>query len=83
MRTGLAVAAALGLAVALAACANPWRGFAPTYDDLMAAGWIGPEVERRPAPLYCYATLAKPDCFASPQPGETGRLVAYYGPPPR
>jgi hypothetical protein len=79
----LAVAASLALAAVAAACSNPWRGYAPTYEEIVAAGWIGPEVAHVPAPLYCYATLAEPDCFPSPQPGEAGRLVGHYGTPPR
>jgi len=34
------------------------------------------------APLYCYGTLADPDCYAEPQPGWEGRLIGYYGPKP-
>lgn len=33
-------------------------------------------------PLYCYGTLADPDCYAEPQPGWEGRLIGYYGPKP-
>ncbi|MBW7849979.1 MAG: hypothetical protein H3C38_05740 [Rhodospirillales bacterium] len=36
----------------------------------------------KPAPIYCYRTLAAPDCYAQPQPGEAHRLIGYYGPPP-
>lgn len=75
----LAAAALLAL---LAACANPWQAFAPSYEEIVSAGWIGPEAALAPAPIYCYATLAEPDCFRSPQPGETNRLVGYFGPPP-
>jgi hypothetical protein len=33
-------------------------------------------------PIYCYGTLAAPDCYAAPQPGWEGRLIGYYGPKP-
>lgn len=32
--------------------------------------------------IYCYETLAKPDCYAQPIPGEYNRMIGYYGPPP-
>ncbi len=28
--------------------------------------------------IYCYQTLAAPDCFAEPQPGPPNRLVNAY-----
>lgn len=33
-------------------------------------------------PIYCYGTLADPDCYAEPQPGWANRLIGYYGPKP-
>ena len=28
--------------------------------------------------IYCYSTLAAPDCYAEPQPGPPNRLVNAY-----
>jgi hypothetical protein len=33
-------------------------------------------------PIYCYGTLADPDCYAEPQAGAENRLIGYYGPKP-
>jgi hypothetical protein len=33
-------------------------------------------------PVYCYQTLAKPDCYAQPMPGDFNRMIGFYGPPP-
>jgi hypothetical protein len=41
-----------------------------------------PQVSVTGEPLYCYGTLADPDCYAEPQPGWEGRLIGYYGPKP-
>lgn len=32
--------------------------------------------------VYCYATLAAPNCFARPVPQDRDRLLGYWGPPP-
>lgn len=32
--------------------------------------------------VYCYKSLAKPDCYDAPQPDDRAGLVSYYGPPP-
>ncbi len=34
-------------------------------------------------PVYCYRTLAEPDCWRDPDPAADRRLVNYYGPSPR
>jgi len=33
-------------------------------------------------PIYCYGTLADPDCYGEPQPGWEGRLIGSYEPKP-
>lgn len=38
--------------------------------------------EPEPMTIYCYRTLAAPDCHAAPLPGERHRLIGYYGPSP-
>jgi hypothetical protein len=35
-----------------------------------------------PPTIYCYETLAKPDCYAQPLPGEYNRMIGFYGPQP-
>lgn len=32
-------------------------------------------------PLYCYSTLAAPDCYKEPLPGAENRLIAFYPAP--
>lgn len=29
-------------------------------------------------PIWCYHTLARPDCYAGPVPGEERRLIGAY-----
>ena len=36
----------------------------------------------QPPAIYCYESLAKPDCYAQPLPGEYNRMIGFYGPPP-
>ncbi len=73
----LSAAAALLL---LAAC-NPLRVFAPTHEDIRAAGWVFPSAERSPTlarrnPGFCYQTLAAIDCYTEPVPGLSNQFVA-------
>ena len=64
--------AALAVVLMLAATACSDHMPPPPY-EVAVAGWD---------PVYCYRTLADPDCTATPMAGEAGRLVNYYGPPP-
>ena len=75
--------AVLAVAASLAACANPWQGYAPNRAEIVAGGWVAGQVAAAPPPIYCYATLAVTDCFALPKAGQGNRLVGHYGPPPR
>src|SRR5512134_3718820 len=34
-------------------------------------------------PVYCYRTLADPDCYRAADPAAERRVVNYYGPSPR
>ena len=34
-------------------------------------------------PVYCYRTVADPDCYRAADPASNRRLVNYYGPSPR
>lgn len=75
----------LSLAVlALGACAGYGPGYAPTENQHFLVTRFGDPVQMTVAPIYCYETLADPDCHAQPLPGREGRLIAWYGPrPPR
>lgn len=35
-----------------------------------------------PPPVYCYASLADPVCYAEPLARDRGRLIGSQGPPP-
>lgn len=79
------VIAAGGLVVV--ACANPFAEDAPTLSDILGSGWVGPGIEpastpTAQAPLYCYGTIGREDCYEAPLPTEGGRLVGFQGPPP-
>ncbi|MFN3461300.1 MAG: hypothetical protein ACK4ZN_09860 [Oceanibaculum sp.] len=54
--------------------------------DEIAASLSGkPETVAQPdPPVYCYQTLGKAECYPTPlPPNEAGRLIGYYGSPPR
>jgi hypothetical protein len=36
----------------------------------------------QPPQIYCYETLARPDCYAEPLPDGYGRMIGFYGPRP-
>ena len=66
--------------LALAACGNPFGGYAPTQEQILARGWTTLPASAQPRGyIYCYRTLAEADCFDSPQPGQENRLVSYNG----
>ena len=74
--TGMALAAA---ALLLAACENPYlqqfkQEFGWTEARMLRDGWL--EGRRIPAePVYCYETLAAPDCFAQPKESRRDQLI--------
>lgn len=77
----------LALTLAVAACGNPFYGAQPTRSEIVTRDWVGLGTAP-PAPIiYCYRTLATPDCRHQPEPGQEDRLVSYdggnYGSPPR
>jgi len=76
------VGAALGAALLLAACENPWREYLPDFDQVLAAGWLEDEVPEVVAPVYCYDTIGTADCYGAPLKGAAGRLRGFEGPPP-
>ena len=71
--------ALLAAALVLGACENPYlmefkREFGWTQERMLADGWL----QAPPAPaqrVWCYETLADPDCFARPQESERERRV--------
>jgi hypothetical protein len=69
--------------VVLSGCTNPFVGDAPTFDEILAAGWLEDKTSAVIVPLYCYDTIGAPDCDAAPVPGESGRLRGYEGPAPK
>ena len=71
----------------LVACANPFAEDAPTIFDILGSGWVGPGIgtastPTAQAPLYCYGTIGREDCYEAPLPSEESRLVGFQGPPP-
>lgn len=49
--------------------------------EIRAAQSVAQErIDYRPgeAAIYCYRTIAGPDCFAEPQPGPPNRLIHGY-----
>jgi hypothetical protein len=63
----------LSLLLPFAGCGIPGMSWTESEAPLMSSTG---------QPLYCYGTLADPDCYAEPQPGWEGRLIGYYGPKP-
>lgn len=77
------VAAALGAALALSACENPWSEHLPDFDQVLSAGWLEDDAPP-PAvtPVYCYHTIGANDCYEQPVDGAGNRLQGFVGPPP-
>ncbi len=69
---GLAV-----LALVLTACSNPWEEDRLTEAERLRYGWYQP-AEPGLAKRYCYRTLARVACYATPQPGQEGRQVGQF-----
>ena len=70
----------LALIPIVGAC-NPFALFAPTHEEVRAAGWVFPTTERSPTlaktdPGFCYQTLASVDCYTEPVPELAGQFVA-------
>jgi len=78
--------AILVAALVLTACNNPFADEAPTLNEILNKGWIGSglaaEEPANLAPLYCYGTIARADCYDAPLPGQNNRLVGFEGPRP-
>jgi len=51
-----------------------------TEEKMLARGWLdGRFIPAQTA--YCYHTLADPECFEEPQPGEESRLIGFIANP--
>ena len=60
---------------------NQLKKHTPTETMVLNADWL---INRNASPpaVYCYATLATPECHEWPLRGAETRLVGYYGPAP-
>ena len=76
------IGAALGAAMLLSACTNPWHEYLPDFDEVLAAGWLEDEAPLPVVPVYCYATIGTADCYNAPLQGAGNRLRGFEGPPP-
>ena len=76
-----------GLLLALAACGNPLYGAQQTRSEIIADRIAVAENPAQAPVIYCYRTLAAPDCRTTPEPGQESRLISYdggnYSSPPR
>lgn len=71
------------LALAASGCAvDPTSRYRPTESQLYVQDFFGPRDVTTVAPVYCYSTLADPECYGAPVIGWEQRLVAYFGPRP-
>ena len=81
-RRSLWVAPAALVAVALlAGCGPGWEAYDPFRPAEVAeqrAAYVPGETT-----LFCYSTLAQPDCYAEPQPGPPNRLIGAIAVVPR
>lgn len=81
MTRSLPLAALLAM---LSACAaDPQSRYYPTQSQQYFQDFFGPRYVATVPPIYCYATLGDPDCYAVPVTGWENRLITQYGPRPR
>ncbi len=66
----------------MAACAPLQDKLHPGETATLQNAWMTPTVQQAPAPLYCYRTIGREDCYRTPPAGERTRLPGHYGPPP-
>lgn len=53
--------------------------FGWTEERMLRHGWLEARYRAPPA-IYCYRTLATPECYRAPQVGEEGRLIGFFAP---
>lgn len=71
----------VGICLLLGACTNPWAEHAPDADAIALSGWAEDDARVVPLSVYCYRTLAVPDCHAHPVDDGGTRLVGAEGAP--
>lgn len=69
----------VAFALFVAACAR-FPGAPPNEDGVLSYDWIPADPRPAPPPLYCYMTLGRPECYATPVPGR--ELVGHFGAAP-
>ena len=80
-RCRLAMPASLTALTLLAGCGPGWEAYDPFRPAEVAeqrAAYVPGETT-----LFCYSTLARPDCYAEPQPGPPNRLIEAIAVVPR
>ncbi|MBK17230.1 MAG: hypothetical protein CMM52_00115 [Rhodospirillaceae bacterium] len=76
------IAVTIVLTTFLIGCSNPYverfrKEFGWTEGRMTEDGWLKSR-EIPPDAIYCYKTLAEPNCFKKPKPGQEHRLVSEY-----
>jgi hypothetical protein len=70
-----------GAALALISCTvDPQSRYYPTESQVYFRDVFGPRYQVTVPPVYCYSTLADPECYAAPVAGWEHRLIAQVGP---
>jgi hypothetical protein len=70
-----------GSALMLTSCTvDPQSRYYPTESQRYFQDTFGPRYQMTVPQIYCYSTLADPDCYAAPVAGWEHRLIAQYGP---
>jgi hypothetical protein len=64
---------------ALSGCVDT-RSWMKPENVIFEEGWTAKPAHYQPAPLYCYETFGRTDCYPAPQKF-TGQLKASYPPP--
>lgn len=83
MKAVLARWSMIAIVAFLGACGvDGTSAYQPTAAQRHYQDRFGPRYVATQSPVYCYATVARPDCYAAPIEGWEGRLIAYFGPPP-
>ncbi len=72
----------LAASVLMSACSNPYlerfrAEFGWTEGRMTEDGWLKSR-EIPPDAIYCYKTLAKPNCFKTPKHGQEHRLISEF-----
>ena len=72
---------AMGMLLVLAGCQTS----SEHAGDILSSAWTDHSNEAKDklhnaAPLYCYATIGKPDCYKDRQPQLEERLSGYFKP---